>query len=184
MTSATDPVAGRSGTAVDRSPAARATGTLSEVGPPPAGSEETEKKGGKKKLLIVLAVVVLLGGVYMVKFRSHKPIYKPGEPVPAGAVLSLGSLTVNTSDGHIVQAGIDLQLTKPAVTKTVDAAEPKLLNAAILDLGAQTYTGLLAPTGKTALAQELLASFQQVLGPVDGAAPQVSAVYFTSFILQ
>ena len=97
---------------------------------------------------------------------------------------SLGTLTVNTSDGHLVQVGIDLQLTKVAVAKTVGADQPQLRNAAIADLGSQTYQGLLAPAGRAALQQQLLTSFQQVLGPVDGAAPQVSAVYFTSFILQ
>jgi hypothetical protein len=34
------------------------------------------------------------------------------------------------------------------------------------------------------LQRQLLTSFQRVLGRVDGAAQQVSAVYFTSFLLQ
>ncbi|MGH9088504.1 MAG: flagellar basal body-associated FliL family protein, partial [Acidimicrobiales bacterium] len=134
--------------------------------------------------LILVAVLLLLGAGYMVKGRSHKVVYKPGQPVPAGKVSSLGTLTVNTSDGHLVQVGIDLQLTKVAESKTISTDQPQLRNAAIADLGDQTYTGLLAPTGRSALQQQLLASFQQVLGPVDGAAPQVSAVYFTSFVLQ
>ena len=146
--------------------------------------EEGKKKGGKKKVLIVAVVLVLAVGVYMVKFRSHKVVYKPGQPVPPGKVTSLGTLTVNTSDGHVVQVGIDLQLTQPANAKTVSADQPQLRNAAILDLGQQTYPGLLAPSGRSALQQQLVTSFQQVLGTVDGAAPQVSAVYFTSFILQ
>lgn len=150
-----------------------------------AVEEGGKKKGSKKKLLIVLAVVLLLGGgFYVVKGRSHKVVYKSGQPVPPGKVTSLGTLTVNTSDGHIVQVGIDLQLTQPANPKTVSADRPQLRNAAIIDLGEQTYPGLLAPRGRTALQHTLTASFQKVLGPVDGAAPQVSAVYFTSFILQ
>ena len=156
--------------------------------PPAVGGdrEPTKKAKGKKKLLlVVIAVVVLLaGGGYVVKMRSHKTVYKPGQPVPAGPVTALGTLTVNTSDGQLVQVGIDLQLTKVAVSKTVSTDMPQLRNAAIADLGDQTYSGLLSPAGRAALQQQLLSSFQKVLGPVDGAAPQVSAVYFTSFILQ
>ncbi|MGH9082207.1 MAG: flagellar basal body-associated FliL family protein [Acidimicrobiales bacterium] len=151
--------------------------------PAGAGAEETPKKSKKKLVAVAVAVVVLAGG-YMVKGRSHKVVYKAGQPVPPGQVTSIGTLTVNTVDGHIVQAGIDLQLTKPAQTKKITADQPQLKNAAIADLGDQTYPGLLAPAGRTALLQQLLTSFQQVLGPVDGAAQQVSAVYFTSFILQ
>lgn len=131
-----------------------------------------------------MAVLLLGAGGYVLKGRSHKTVYKPGQPVPAGAVTTLGTLTVNTSDGHLVQVAIDLQLTKVAVSKTVSADKPQLRNAAISDLGDQTYPGLLAPTGRAALQKQLLSSFQKVLGPVDGAAPQVSAVYFTSFVLQ
>lgn len=150
-----------------------------------AGGEEGGKKKSKKKLVIVVALVVVIGAAgYLVKGRSHKVVYKPGQAVPAGKVSSLGTLTVNTSDGHLVQVGIDLQLTTVAQTKTVSTDRPQLRNAAIADLGNQTYQGLLAPSGRTALQHQLLASFQQVLGPVDGAAPQVSAVYFTTFVLQ
>lgn len=175
-----------------RAAAARAAGTAgapAELRPAEtgaaAGEGEAPKKKGKKKLVLILVAVLLVGAAgYVVKGRSHKLVYKPGQPVPVGVVTSLGTLTVNTSDGHLVQVGIDLQLTKVAVSKTVSTDQPQLRNAAIADLGAQTYPGLLAPTGRAALQQQLLASFQKVLGPVDGAAPQVSAVYFTSFILQ
>ena len=197
MTAAPEPVTSARAGAADRSTAAQgAAGPVAaplkrrstEPGAAAEGAapeEEGKKKGGKKKKLLIVAVVlVLLVGVYMVKFRSHEVVYKPGQPVPPGKVTSLGTLTVNTSDGHVVQVGIDLQLTEPAQTKTVSADQPQLRNAAILDLGQQTYPGLLAPSGRTALQQQLLASFQQILGTVDGAAPQVSAVYFTSFILQ
>lgn len=161
-------------------------GTEKAAGPAAATDAEAGgKKKGKKKLVLVLVALLVLGGAgYMMKGRSHKVVYKPGQPVPAGKVSSLGTLTVNTSDGHLVQVGIDLQLTAVAQSKTVSGDQPQLRNAAIADLGSQTYSGLLAPTGRSSLQQQLLASFQHVLGPVDGAAPQVSAVYFTSFILQ
>lgn len=148
------------------------------------GEEGGKKKGGKKKLLIVAAVVVLLLGVYMVKFRKHTVVYKAGQPVPNGKVVSIGTITANTSDGHLVEAGIDLQLTVAANSKTEAADAPQFTNAAIQDLTNWTYSQLLTGSGRTGLQQQLLASFQKILGTADGAAQQVSAVYFTTFIVQ
>lgn len=148
-------------------------------------AEEPAGKKGKKKLLLIAAVVlVLLVGVYMVKGRSHPVTYKPGQAVPNGKVVSVGTITANTADGHLVQAGIDLQLTVVADTKQEAADGPQLTNAAIDDLANWTYAQLLTGSGRTGLQQQLLASFQKILGTVDGAAQQVSAVYFTSFVLQ
>lgn len=150
-----------------------------------AAGEESTKKGSKKKLIIIGAVVlVLVLGLYMVKGRSHHVVYKAGEPVPAGKVVSIGTITANTADGHLVQAGMDLQLTIVANPKTEAADAPQFTNAAIGDLANWTYAQLLTASGRTGLQKQLLTSFQKILGTTDGAAEQVSAVYFTSFILQ
>lgn len=143
-----------------------------------------KKKGGKKKLLIVAVVLVLVLGLYMVKFRSHHVVYKAGEPVPNGKVVSIGTITANTADGHLVQAGIDVQLTIVANAKQEATDVPQLTNAAIDDLTNWTYAQLLTSAGRAGLQAQLLQSFQKILGTTDGAAEEVSAVYFTSFILQ
>lgn len=151
----------------------------------PSAEEGGEKKGSKKKLILIVAVVlVLVVGLYMVKFSKHPVVYKPGQPVPAGKVVSIGTITANTSDGHLVQTGIDLQLTAVANSKQESTDAPQLTNAAIEDLANFTYAQLLTDAGRTGLQHALLASFQKILGTADGAAEQVSAVYFTSFIVQ
>lgn len=142
------------------------------------------KKKSKKKLVLILLVVLLLVVGYEAKSKLLKPHYRPGEAVPAGQVVPLGTLTVNTIDGHLVQAGIDLQLTAPASKKTVTADEPQLRNAAISDLSRWSYTELLQVSTRAVLQHQMLESFQKLLGTVDGAAQQVSGVYFTSFLLQ
>jgi len=142
------------------------------------------KKSRKKLVVVLVAVVVVLAAGYMLKSKLLKPHYKPGEAVPAGEVFALGTFTVNTDDGQLVQAGIDLQLTKPASVKTVAQDEPKLKNAAIDDLSSWSSQQLLRVATRTMLQRQLVASFQKVLGTVDGAAQQVSAVYFTSFVVQ
>jgi flagellar basal body-associated protein FliL len=148
-------------------------------------SQATPPTKSRTKLIAVLvAVLIVLGAGYMAKSKFLKPHYAPGEAVPAGQVLALGTLTVNTDNGQLVQVGIDLQLTKPASEKAVEQEDPQLKNAAIDDLSSWSSQQLLRVVTRAKLKHQLLTSFQQVLGTVDGAAPQVSAVYFTSFLLQ
>jgi len=143
---------------------------------------EVKVKKSKKKLIIIMVVVLLIGG-YEAKSMLLKTVYKPGQPVPLGTILPLDQLTVNMSDGHLVQASISLQLTKVAA-KTATANVPRFDDAAITVLGAQTYDALLAPGGRTEVKAQILALCQKIAKPVDGAAEQVSAVYFTSFVVQ
>lgn len=148
--------------------------------------EETSsgKKGGKKKLLLVLLVVVVLGaGFYFVKLKPH-PVYKSGQPVPNGKVVSIGPITANTADGRLVQVEIALQLSVVANAKQEATDAPQLTNAVISDLANFTYAQLLTNPARTTLKSQLLAAFQKIMGTADGAAQQVNAVYFTSFILQ
>lgn len=151
--------------------------------PEPINPAKPKKKSKKKLVLIVLVVLLLVVG-YEAKSKLMKPHYRPGQAVPAGQVVPLGTLTVNTIDGHLVQAGIDLQLTEPANKKSVAADEPQLRNAAITDLSRWSYAELLHVSTRAVLQHQLLGSFQKLLGTVDGAAQQVCGVYFTSFLLQ
>ena len=68
--------------------------------------------------------------------------------------------------------------------KTATTDVPRFDDAAITVLGAQTYDQLLAPGGRTAAKAQILALCQKIAPPVDGAAEEVSAVYFTSFVVQ
>jgi flagellar basal body-associated protein FliL len=172
-----------------------ATATDQATRPQPSTGDDTaaEKAGGKaggevkvkkskKKLVIIVLVVFLIGG-FEAKSMLLKPHYKPGQAVPLGTILPLDQLTVNMSDGHLVQASIDLQLTKVAA-KSAALDVPRFDDAAITVLGAQTYDQLLAPGGRTEVKAEILSLAQKIAPPVDGAAEQVSAVYFTSFVVQ
>jgi flagellar basal body-associated protein FliL len=143
---------------------------------------EVKVKKSKKKLVIIMVLVLLVGG-FEAKSMLLKVHYKPGQVVPLGVILPLDQLTVNMSDGHLVQASISLQLTKVA-SKAATLDVPRFDDAAITVLGAETYDALLAPGGRTAAKATILSLCQKILPPVDGAAEQVSAVYFTSFVVQ
>jgi len=140
-------------------------------------------KKGKKLRLLAVAVVVLGAGGFVAKGKFLKPHYRPGQVAPNGQVDTLDQLTVNLADGHLVQATIALQLTTVANAKAIAADQPRFEDAAISVLGAQTYAGLIASGGRDAVKATLLQRFQQITGPVDGS-PQVSAVYYTGFVIQ
>jgi flagellar basal body-associated protein FliL len=152
-----------------------------DSGAPEGGKEEVKEKKSKKKLIIILVVLLLVG--FEAKGMLLKPHYKPGQTVPLGTILPLDQLTVNMSDGHLVQASISLQLTKVAA-KAATTDVPRFDDAAITVLGAETYDALLAPGGRTAAKAAILALVQKILPPVDGDGEEVSAVYFTSFVVQ
>ncbi len=146
------------------------------------GTPEPKPKG--KKLPKIIAAVVLVAAVgFVVKGKVVKPHYGPHHPAPAGTVDSLGELTVNLSDGHLLQTTIALQLTKVAPPKAIAADQPQFQNAAIAVLGAYTYPQLLGPGGRAASQAALLAQFQKFAGNTDGA-PDVTAVYYTGFVMQ
>jgi flagellar FliL protein len=154
-----------------------------EAAPAPAKAAAPAKKS-KKKLFAVVAVLLLLVGGYEAKQTLLKAHYKPGQAVPLGKIVPLDQLTVNLSDGHLVQASISLQLTKVASTATITNDLPRFDDAAITALGSFTYPQLLTPQGRQQLKVQLLADCQKIAGTVDGAAQQISNVYFTGFVIQ
>lgn len=147
------------------------------------GASDAPKKSKKK--LVIISVVVLLLVAFEAKGKLLKPHYGPGHPAPPGVVFALGSnpITTNLSDGHLIQIGVSLQLTRAANSKEVNNDDSALTNITIRDLSAYTYSGLLGEPAKAQLAAALLGSYQRVLGTSEGGQ-QVSGVYFTTFVVQ
>ncbi|HXW33957.1 MAG TPA: flagellar basal body-associated FliL family protein [Acidimicrobiales bacterium] len=152
---------------------------------PNANAEGGAKKKGKRLKMILVIVVVIALAAFMEKGKFIKPHYSAKHPAPLGEIDTLGGteLTVNLADGHLVQLSLALQLTAVASSKEIDADQPIFEDAAISILGAQTDASLLAPGGRDAVKAQLLARFQQIAGDVDGV-PQITAVYYTDFIIQ
>jgi flagellar FliL protein len=141
-------------------------------------------KKSKKKLFIILGVVVLLLGGCKAKSILMAPHYKPGQKVPLGKTLPLDQMTVNLSDGHLVQTTIVLQLTSVAAPKSVSGDVTRFEDAAITVLGGYNYKTLLSDAGRTQMRAAYLAACQKIAGTTAGAAQKVAGVYFTSFIIQ
>lgn len=153
-------------------------------GAPASETPEAPPKKSKKKLFIILAAIILLVGGYEAKSILLAPHYKPGQKVPLGKILPLDQLTVNLSDGHLVQASISLQLTSVASASSLSSDLPRFDDAAITVLSAETYPGLLPAAAREKVKSEILNDCQQIAGTVDGAAQQITSVYFTSFVIQ
>ena len=84
---------------------------------PALQSNEAQKPTGKKKKKVVVILAswsCSSSPARSSSSKTSKTVYRPGQPVPAGPVVSLGTVTVALSDGHLVQATIALQMTKPA----------------------------------------------------------------------
>ena len=158
------------------------TTTMAPAPAPTAAADAPPKKSRKK--LIILLVVVLLAGGYVAKGILLKPHYRPGQKVPAGKIYDLSQLTVNLSDGHMVQATISLQLSSVANAKAIGADTTRFEDAINTVFGDDTYATLLSPSGRLAAKAAILKDCQQITGTVDGAAPQVLGVYFVGFVVQ
>ncbi|MCU4185043.1 flagellar basal body-associated FliL family protein [Acidiferrimicrobium sp. IK] len=157
--------------------------TATTIAPAQAAGTETAPKKSKKKLIILLVVVLLAGG-YVAKGILLKPHYLPGQKVPAGKILDLSQLTVNLSDGHLVQATISLQLSKVANSKAVGADLQRFEDAINTVFGSDNYATLLSPQGRDAAKAAILKDCQKITGTVDGAAQQVLDIYFVGFVIQ
>ena len=149
----------------------------------PADDEAAPAKPKKSKKKLIVIVAVLLVGAYVAKGMLITTHFKKGQEAPPGQIAPLDQLTVNMSDGHLVQTSIDMQLTTVADTKTITADTPLYDDAAISVVGNETYAALLAPGGRAALKAQLLAAFQKIAGTSEGAQ-QVSAVYFVGLVVQ
>jgi flagellar basal body-associated protein FliL len=142
--------------------------------------------GGKKKKPVkpILLGLLVLVVAYEVKGKVMKPHYGPHNPVPAGTIYDFpGQVTTNLPDGSLAQISMSLQLTKVGSVKVVTKDNSELMGTATQIVGEHTYSQLLSPAGRVALQHQLVAAFQKELGMTEGAQA-VSAVYFTSFVLQ
>jgi flagellar FliL protein len=151
-----------------------------------AGEPEAKPKG-KRKLVLVVGLVAVVGVAALAypKLTHKKPAgYRSAAlAVPNGPIESLDPVTVNLSDGHLLQVGVAVQLTQAADPKKVTAMDPRILDAVISTFSAWTYPNLLGTTGHEQARQQLEARLQSLFPPV-GGTPEVAGVYFTSFVMQ
>ncbi|MDA8291648.1 MAG: flagellar basal body-associated FliL family protein [Actinomycetota bacterium] len=159
--------------------------------PEPKGRKAKKAKaaaeGGKKKKKPVKPILIgllLLVVAYEVKGKVMKPHYGPAHPAPPAAIFDMPtSVTTNLPDGHLAQIAMSLQLTSVGSVKTITKDASEIMGTAVQIIGSQSYPTLLSVRGRLAVKAEILQALQKELGTVDGGQ-QVSAIYFTSYIVQ
>ncbi|HET9732150.1 MAG TPA: flagellar basal body-associated FliL family protein [Acidimicrobiales bacterium] len=169
-----------------------ASSTLTKNGAGRDAATDTKADGppAKKKKKLVLVVAVVLGlaaaGLVLPKMMRKTPSAKAmtlTAAVANGPIDSIDPVTVNLSDGHLLQVGVAVQLTTAADAKKVTAEQPKILDALITVFSGWTYPNLLGTAGHDQARAQLESRVQALFPPV-GGVPQVAALYFTSFVMQ
>lgn len=170
--------------------------------------EETPKAAPpappKSKLPLVLSLVTLLaagagGGWFFFKPKpadasdaTSETTSESGDEHGKKPNISLHFLelnppfTVNLADPDLMrylQVDVQLAASKDSTLKAADAAMPMIRNRLMLLFAQQHYEGLLSREGKEALQSQALSEVNAILATQSGK-PQLSALYFTGFIMQ
>jgi flagellar FliL protein len=147
-------------------------------------AESTEKKGGKKKLIFIILPVLLLaaGGAYFFLLGGSSAKKTKAVALPPVTV-SFPTITTNLSDGHVVQAAMDLSFKGGTLPANVLAMKTQMTNAIILSFSGWSYSSLLPESGKVQLRTQLISSLNSVLSKAVGK-PKITSIYFTSFLMQ
>lgn len=157
---------------------------------------EEKAPGGKKKILILLVLFLLLGGgggaAWFVFGQSAEDTAEDaGETkVTVGAkphYLQLDpGFVVNLNDPDLMrylQVDVQLMSHKEATISKVEEIMPEVRNRLLLLLAQQTYEELIPRAGKEKLQEAVKTDINNLMAS-HGMAESISAVYFTSFVMQ
>lgn len=167
-------------------------------GPKPASSSDSAPStaaGSRKKLFIIGGAALLLavgGGAWYVMGpgAQHKTNSAPAKaeirPAAPPVFLALENFTVNLQSEDMqqfLQVAITLQVADNAQIELIKANMPQVRNRLLLLLSGKKATEILSVEGKKKLSAEIMEQLQQPFTP-QGPRPEVSEVFFTSFVVQ
>ncbi|TAM11517.1 MAG: flagellar basal body protein FliL [Nevskiaceae bacterium] len=152
------------------------------------------KSGKKKWVVIIVLCAALAGGAGWFLSSRSAPAANP-DPATAKAVpdatppqfVSLGpAFIVNLSGDdtlRYLQLDVQVATTNEATARALEQFQPDLRNQLLLLFSSQTAQNLAPRSGKEKLQAEALAAIKATLKK-SRAADDVSAVIFTSFVMQ
>lgn len=166
-----------------------------KAGAKPDAAAEQAGGSSKKKLIIIAAVALLLiagvggGAWFVLGARSHgseKPAKEQHKPETPPVFLALETFTVNLQAEDMqqfLQVNMTLQIADEAQAELLKANMPQVRNRLLLLLSSKKASEILTVEGKKKLSAEIVEQLRQPF-TAHGAKPEVSDVYFTSFVVQ
>ncbi|HEX7633647.1 MAG TPA: flagellar basal body-associated protein FliL [Noviherbaspirillum sp.] len=165
---------------------------------PEAAAEQAPGKRGKLFLIlpIVLLLIAAAGGGAAWYFlagsnASHGgPAKSKPKPTAPPVFLALETFTVNlqTEDPsdqqqQFLQLNMTLQVVDEAQAEMIKQNMPQVRNRLLILLSSKKAAEILSVEGKRKLAEDILKQVRQPFVP-EGPHPEVSDVFFTSFVVQ
>ncbi|CAG1005142.1 hypothetical protein MTYP_03233 [Methylophilaceae bacterium] len=155
-------------------------------------------KGPKKKLMLIIAasLVLLGGGGAAWYFTQPQPAEKKAgevkESAHAGAAvptfMTLETFTVNLVPDpgeQYLQTDISLQLSDAKQEAVIKQFMPLVKAQILMSLSSKRSSEIVTIEGKNQLSKEITEMINKLLpASGSGAAPAISGVFFTSFIIQ
>lgn len=118
--------------------------------------------------------------------ETEKP--EKSEPGKPPQFMALETLTVNLRDeggeGHYLQVGLTYQVAGPEVAEAMKVHMPVIRSNILLLLSSKAPKQIMSVEGKTKLSEELLVAARQPLPGEEGAPKGITAVFYSSFIIQ
>jgi flagellar protein FliL len=164
--------------------------------PVPSSDTATDAAmGNKNRLLIIIAAVLLLAAIggggawyYFGSKAEHSGPAgkaKPKQGLPP-VFLPLESFTVNLQAEDMqqfLQVAMTLQISDEAQADLIKLNMPQVRNRLLLLLSGKKAADILSVEGKKKLSAEIVTQIRQPFTP-DGPGPEISNVFFTSFVVQ
>jgi len=173
---------------------------------PPAAESEVPVKKSKKNLIIIIVIVLVLaiggGGAWFFLVKNKEAAEdaagNPDDPAaaakkaakqeppkpPVYVVLDTFTVNLQSEDGdQFLQLAISLQVADQAQVDMIKLYMPQVRSRLLLLLSSKKASEISTPEGKKKLADEILVQTKQPFSK-DATAPDVSNVFFTSFVIQ
>jgi flagellar FliL protein len=158
---------------------------------------DKKKPAGKKNLILYTVIALLLVGLSvtgtMLILGNGKPAeMKAGEenksePLGVAKYVPLKTMVVNFGDKgpvRFLQVDIQVMTREEKVSKAIEEHMPVIRNDILLLLSSQSYETVSTLKGKEQLRNQIREAIQKILKKQAGLDEGVSAVYFTSFVMQ
>lgn len=150
------------------------------------------------KMIIVLVgvffvMILIMGGgfffmwsqINQVNAQNGAPAEKEEEPAalkPMGPIFPLETFIVNLADeggNRYLRVTMNLELGAEDVVDMAKQRLPQIRNCILMTLPSKTYEDIHTVAGKTALRDEIMTGFNDIL-----PAGSITNIYFTEFVIQ